>query len=265
MSEINPTTGRSAPSSGQSANDSACDWYYRIGERERGPLTLVQLTELVASSGDVAREIEVRHHPDGEWVPYASVDAATAKRLRDDRTNSTPLRVAAARGPDTDRSGTATSTSTRPARKTSLRERLRWDWPIAAGVLAWAIVNVALWNVLDPNHGTEHKYFQAIADAAQKAQDARAQGLDPAARGRIAATAVQSIKPIVDDLKKTANASDPIRQHLLWAAKDQLPKLFSANGKELDECAGIFQRHMYEAGRRLGIDVSRPPTSVKVP
>ncbi len=219
----------------------------------------------MASSGDVAREIEVRQHPDGEWVPYASIDAATAKRLRDDRSDSTPPRVAAARGQDADRFGTVPSASTRPARKTSFRERLRWDWPIAAGVLVWAIINVVLWNVLDPRHSTEHKYFQAIADAARKAHDAHAQGLDAAARGRMAASVVQSIKPIVDDLKRTANAADPIRQHLLWAAKDQLPKLFSANGKELDECEGIFQRHMYEAGRRLGIDVSRPPTSVKIP
>jgi hypothetical protein len=260
MNELSMTSGRPSPS-----NEEARDWYYRIGERERGPLTLVQLTELVASSGDVAREIEVRQHPDGEWVPYASIDAATAKRLRDDRFDSRRPRVAAALGPDADQLRTATSATTRPARKTSLRERLRWDWPIAAGVLAWAIVNVALWNVLDPYHGTEHKYFRAIADAAQKAHDARAQGISGAARGRIATTAVQSLNPIVDDLKKTANASDPIRQHLLWAAKDQLPKLFSANGKELDECEGIFQRHMYEAGRRLGIDVSQPPTSVKVP
>ena len=88
--------------------------------------------------------------------------------------------------------------------------------------------------------------------------------LDGAERGRIAASVAKEIKPIVEALKKTANASDPIQQHLLWAAKDQLPKLFSADGKVLGQCDAIFQRHMYEAGRRLGVDVSLPPTSVVI-
>jgi hypothetical protein len=265
MSEIDPSSGRRSPSNGRGESESARDWYYRIGERERGPLTLVQLTELVASSGDVAREIEVRHYPDGEWVPYESIDATTAKRLRDDRSDWKPPRVADARGQDAGRSGAVPSSSTFSARKTSFHERLRLDWPIAAGVLVLAVVNVVLWIVLDPYRRTERKYFETLANAAQKAHDARAQGINGTARGRMAAAVVQSIKPIVDDLKQTANSSDPVRQHLLWAAKDQLPKLFSADGKELDECERIFQRHMYEAGRRLGIEVSRPATSVVVP
>jgi hypothetical protein len=146
----------------------------------------------------------------------------------------------------------------------NLGERIRVDWPLVVGVLVWVGLNVVLWNVLDPFQGTEHRYFQIVSDAAQKAREARTQGLDEAARGRLAASVAKELKPIVEDLKKTANASDPIRQHLLWAAKDQLPKLFSASGKELAECDNIFQRHMYEAGRRLGINVSRPATSVVI-
>lgn len=262
MTEINPTSANSSPTNGHGFNDNARDWYYRIGERERGPLTLSQLKELVASSGEVARDIVVRHHAEGEWVPYESIDAVTAKRLRDDRTDSKPPRVAVSRDHDAGSTTADPSSSPLPARKTSLRERVRLDWQIAAGIVVWAVVNLALWMFLDPYHSTEHKYYETLAAAAKKAHDARTQGLDAAERGRMAASVVQSIKPIVEDLKRTANSSDPIRQHLLWAAKDQLPKLFSANGKELDECEGIFQRHMYEAGRRLGIEVERPGTQI---
>jgi hypothetical protein len=262
MTEINPTSAHSSPTNGHEFNDNARDWYYRIGERERGPLTLSQLKELVASSGEVARDIVVRHHAEGEWVPYESIDAVTAKRLRDDRTDSKPPRVAVAADQVVDRAAAESSASPSSAAKTSFRQLIRLDWQIAAGVLVWAVVNLALWSFLDPYRSTEHKYYETLADAAKKAHDARTQGLDAAERGRMAASVVKSIKPIVEDLKKTANSSEPIRQHLLWAAKDQLPKLFSANGKELDECEGIFQRHMYEAGRRLGIEVERPGTQI---
>jgi hypothetical protein len=254
--EISPTPGHFS-----NANEESHDWYYRIGERERGPMALVQLTDLVASSGDLAREIMVRHHAEGEWVPYEAVDATTARRLHADR-STRPAQAPAARGDARlDNVGSQAPAPTLKWRP-NFRGRIHWNWRIAAGVLVWAGVNVALWSVLDPFHRTERKYFDVLTKAAQQARDARAKGLDDASRGRIAAAAIQEIKPIVEDLKKTANASEPIRQHLLWAAKDQLPRLFSASGKELNECDGIFQRHMYEAGRRLGIDVPRPETQI---
>jgi hypothetical protein len=259
MNEFSPTLGRSSNSNHPSANGESDDWYYRIGERERGPMTLAQLTDLVASSGDVAREIVVRQHADGDWVPYEDVDATTARRLHADRSPS-PAKAPAARGDVRPRADAVRALE--PG--LNLGGRIRADWPLVVGVLAWVGLNVVLWNVLDPFQGTERKYYQIVSDAAQKAHEARAQGLDEAARGRLAASVTKELKPIVEDLKKSANASDPIRQHLLWAAKDQLPKLFSASGKELGECDKIFQRHMYEAGRRLGIDVPRPATSVVI-
>jgi len=264
MNEINATPGRSSPENGPPSNEDVRDWYYRIGDRERGPMTLAQLTDLVASSGDLAREIVVRHHADGEWIPYEAVDVATARRLHADRSTRPSQAFAAAHGDAPSHAVAVRAASHGLKPKMNLRGRIRADWPIVVAVLVWAAANVAVWNVLDPLQSTERRYFQILSDAAQKARDARAQGLDQADRGRIAASVIQEIKPIVADLKKTASASEPIRQHLLWAAKDQLPKLFSANGKELDECDAIFQRHMYEAGRRLGIDVPRPPTSVVI-
>jgi hypothetical protein len=257
MNEISPTPGHFS-----NANEESHDWYYRIGERERGPMTLVQLTDLVASSGELAREIVVRHHTEGEWVPYEAVDAATARRLHADRSARPAQAPAAARGDSPPHADAVPAPAPALKRRPSLGERMRADWPILVGVLVWAGVNLVLWSVLDPFHRTERKYFDVLTKAAQQARDARAKGLDDASRGRIAAAAIQEIKPIVEDLKKTANASEPIRQHLLWAAKDQLPRLFSASGKELNECDGIFLRHMYEAGHRLGIDVPRPETQV---
>jgi hypothetical protein len=260
---IGPSADGQGPG-GQRSVDDALDWYYRIGERERGPLTLLQLKELVASSGDLAREIEVRQHTDGAWGPYAAVDAVTARRLHADRAirpATTPAPKPTAAGADTPAHADAVRVPwlKRGAR---LGKRIRANWPIAVGVLVWAGLNLVLWLVLDPFRRTEQNYYQILTKAAQKAREART--LDDASRGRIAAAVVQETKPLVEDLKKTANASEPIRQHLLWAAKDQLPKLFSSNARELGECEGIFQRHMYEAGRRLGIDVSRPQTQVVI-
>jgi hypothetical protein len=262
MNEINPSSGPAPVANDRQAHDQRShadvrDWYYRLGERERGPMTLTQLTDLVASSGDLAREIMVKQHADGEWIPYEAIDATTSRRLHGDRA-SRPAPES-----DTPRGDVAPSAApTLFQRRQSLRERFRGEWPIVVGVVAWAGINLAMWIVLDPFHRTERNYFDKLTKAAQQARDARAKGLDDASRGRIAAAVIQQMKPVVEELKQSASASEPIRQHLLWAAKDQLPRLFSADGKALAECDGIFQRHMYEAGRRLGIDVPQPETQV---
>jgi hypothetical protein len=243
-----------------STNGEQLDWYYRLGDRERGPMTLAQLTDLVATSGELAREIVVKHHADGSWVPYESVDPATARRLHAGGSSVAAPTTVPQRNDQVIESNYAPRAASLVERSGHLRERLRANRPLVAGVLAWLCFNFVLWYALDPLHRTEHKYFQTITDAAQKARDSRK--LDDAERGRVAASVTQEVKPIIDKLSKTAKASEPIQQHLLWAAKIQLPKLFSASGKDLGACDAIFQRHMYEAGRRMGINVSRPLTSV---
>ena len=85
-------------SSSSPSNGELVDWYYRLEDRERGPMTLTQLTDLVAASGEMAREIVVKHHADGAWVPYESVDPETAKRLHTERvTVPSPAAAAAVR------------------------------------------------------------------------------------------------------------------------------------------------------------------------
>ncbi len=258
------TDPRPTPECPPSADNATRDWYYRLGDRERGPMTLAQLQDLVSSSGDLAWEIVVKRQSDADWRPYEAVDAATARRLHADRSTKTVLPPAAARVDARPRDGRGPATFLPLKSRPSLRQWIRADWPLVAGILVCAVVNVVLWNWLDPFYGTERRYFHVLAGIAQQAREAREQKLESAERGRMAAAAAKELKPIVDDLKKTASASEPIRQHLLWAAKDQLPKLFSDSGKGTSECEAIFQRHMHEAGRLLGIDVPQPPTSVVI-
>lgn len=248
-------TQGAAPENGRSH-----DWYYRIGDRERGPMTLDEIKDIVAASGELARTVSVRQHADGAWVAYEAVDDATARRLHADHSN--PSRPSVAVRP-TARPGGGDGSAILPRFDAkALGERLRSNWPIGAGLLGLAAFNVALWFFLDPFYSTERRYLQVLTEAGQKARDARAKGLDGAERARLSATVVRDVKPMVESLRKTATASQPIRQHLLWAAENQLPKLFSGSGNELEQSDAIFQRHLHEAGRLMGIELPQPPTSV---
>ena len=131
-------------------------------------------------------------------------------------------------------------------------------WDIIAECGVWLAVNaivVGLWYC--ENH-TEHKYYQFLSHAAQKARDARTKGLKDEERGRISKTIRDEAKPMIEDLRLTASSSDPVRQHLLSAARDHLAKLFGETGADVEREDRIFEEHLYEAGLGLGLDV-RPP------
>ena len=70
---------------------------------------------------------------------------------------------------------------------------------------------------------------------------------DGAERGRNAASVTKEVKPIIEAFKKTANASDPIQQHLLWAAKDQL-----------QNCSPPMERNLANATRSFKGTCTRP-------
>jgi GYF domain 2 len=241
------------------ANGCPPDWYYRIGDRERGPMTLEQLKDLVAASGETARTISVRQHAEGDWIPYEAVDAATAQRLQSERTSPLPPPAVHTAARPGDNGGP--TNAPRPPRK-PIGEELRRNWPVTVGLAVLAILNIGLWYWLDPFYRTERHDLAVLTEAARKARDAQIQGVDGAERARISSATIREIKPMVEALRKSARACEPIRQHLLWAAENQLPKLFSGSGKEHEQSDAIFQRHMYEAGRLMGIDLPQPKTSV---
>ena len=132
-------------------------------------MTLSQLTDLVATSGEMAREIVVKHHADGDWVPYESVDPETAKRLHADRVTVAAPAVATAVRNDSAKTSVARSVSASVKPRRSLGEILSANRLVVGGVAVWLCCNVALWYALDPLRRTERGYFQTVSDAAQKA------------------------------------------------------------------------------------------------
>ena len=61
-------------------------WYYRVDDRERGPLKLGALQELIASSGQTAEEVVIRQAGSLEWTPFYRLPSNSGlARARDSR------------------------------------------------------------------------------------------------------------------------------------------------------------------------------------
>ena len=56
---------------------------------------------------------------------------------------------------------------------------------------------------------------------------------------------------MVSDLKKSASATEPIRQQLLWSARDLIPRTFGPRTKERDDVERRLKEYLDGAERQL--------------
>lgn len=78
------------------------------------------------------------------------------------------------------------------------------------------------------------------------------------------AAAEKVTKPIIADLKGTANRKTPAKQCMLWAAKDSLPRMLSTARDKPGPDETEFENHLQEASRILGVG-NPPPRPAPAP
>jgi hypothetical protein len=253
--------------SGRNAADQALPdaWYYRLGGREHGPFLLRELMDLVGSSGDTALEVEVRQTSNGPWVPFRMLGggprtASGSRCQTPGRLGSSPRSLDAMAWPIQDRRDKpAGSSSVAPSDQSSgSREssnaawRLRDNLDIVAGVAVCLVINAALLYGWSQSRSTEQRYVGILRQLDADVKELRLRNASDREWNELRLRVTKTLEPIVKDLKKTANASDPVRQHLLWAARDQFPKLLGPSTEGTKEAERVYRKHMDFVERDLG-------------
>jgi hypothetical protein len=219
------------------------EWYYQLDGRTHGPLTLGALVNLIGSSGETAHDVVVRQGPDGTWAPFNSLPgigsssaSATAICKRGDQSAGTAFPTTVGRG---------------VTPRHTIREFIRDNRELAIVVAVWLGINGALLVAWTQSYATERKYFatlRSLEAESKELQTGSATAQDwKAFRDRVKRT----LAPMVADLKRRASASEPIRQHLLWAARDQFPKCAQPGTRENSESERLYQRHMQVVEQEL--------------
>jgi hypothetical protein len=94
------------------------------------------------------------------------------------------------------------------------------------------------------SYATERKYFATLRSLEAEMDALQVRDPSPREWAALRARVKETLAPIVQDLKKQASASEPVRQHLLWAARDQLPRLIGTRTPEMEELERLYKRHM---------------------
>jgi hypothetical protein len=142
--------------------------------------------------------------------------------------------------------------SVAPGAARDFRDLARAHWDIGAGAAAWVLLNVLYLAFWPQPYGRERRYLQSLQAVNGEVQELRAKSASDAEWRQLAERTRVALAPIVSDLAKSANASEPVRQQLLWSARDLIPRTLGPRTKERDEQERRLKEYLDSAQRELG-------------
>lgn len=125
--------------------------------------------------------------------------------------------------------------------------------PKAIGSLAVIVLIVLFfgWSYLPKSKAADIKRYQALK---QIQDELRVAGENPSARAALATKAKKLGQEITEAVKKQANTNDPVKQYLLWAARDEIPRMFSGAAEVQAGAEKNFASRLQEAAVELGLE-----------
>ncbi len=225
-------------------SDARAEWYYRLDGREHGPMSAAALQEMAGASGETAAVIEVRRGKVGDWIPYASaftVPAAIRLASKAAEISHPAVRM--------EKSAREPAFSALSLRK--IWALLRGNGEIVAAIVVWALVNAVVLGWWSLEYRTERRYAATLHRLAQRVAELRSRAASAEEWNALRKQVKEQLDPMVSDLKRSASASQPIRQHLLWAARDHFPAMVGPSSAATKEAEQHFRQHMQIAEEQL--------------
>jgi len=218
------------------------EWHYRLDGREHGPITLGALRDLISASGEIAYDVVIRQGVNGAWVSSLSLLGSGRDRGQSIRQDGD---LSAAAEQREHRSDAAVHSQSFNNRKYSPLNVIRNNSDVAIGVAAWVLFNLVVLIAWPQPYSTERQYFALLRGLEAEVKAMQSRDASPEEWVSFRKDAKETLKPVVNDLKKSASVLEPIRQHLLWAARDQLPRLIGPRSSEMKEPERIYEQHMH--------------------
>ncbi len=101
------------------------------------------------------------------------------------------------------------------------------------------------------SYARERGYLKTLRAIEADVQNLRSKPTSDAEWRRLAERTRATLAPIVSALKKSASSSEPVRQQLLWSARDLVPRTLGPRTKERDEQERLLKQYLDGAQREI--------------
>jgi hypothetical protein len=214
------------------------EWYYEVDGRAHGPFRWSALEELLGCSGETAAEARIRKGKEGDWTPFRSAGASARS------TDMTAVVVS----PDRQ----AASSKTLLRRPEGFKSAIARHWDVAAAIGVWILLNVLFLLFWPEPYARERGYLETLQNVVAEVDRLQSRSTSGKEWQELAKNSHEKLAPVVRDLEKSANSSEPLRQQLLWSARDLAPKIIGPQNKERDERERRLKQYLEGVSRALG-------------
>jgi hypothetical protein len=183
----------------------------------------------------------VRRGSDGPWIPFRSPSVPQASSVGS-FSESMPEVPVNARRPVSQGSGTVSR---------GVGSLLRQQRSVLATIAAWILLNVLFIAFWPEPHARERRYLETLRAIEAEKQLLRKKPASDAEWQEFAQRTRSELVPIVNDLKNSASAAEPIRQQLFWSARDLVPRTLGPRAKERDDADRRLKTYLDAAERGL--------------
>lgn len=241
----------------KSDDDRLTYWYYRVGERELGPVLTNRLRQL-ARKGELAAEDFVRRGKMGEWVAAGSIEDLQARPRRHPAAGPVPPATARSDSAEEVAGGVADF----GASSWTILKFWWYDALASVGERSWLIrrVGVAVvlmatlavggrlaWNVDLSDWKSPPDPFVTYRALWDELKQKRSASTEEADWDELSHRARGELAPIVARLETLAGARNRSAQLLLWAGRDCLPQMLADARTEPSAAERRFEEYLTSA------------------
>jgi hypothetical protein len=209
-------------------------WHYRLGAAEHGPIGWDELTDLLSHSGEVAREALIRRHDQPDWTPF-SAPADTDK-------DHGSAGVANTTSPNESPAKPISAATNRSGPRPKLSELVQQNRLFVAGAVVWLLGNATAWFWYSDPYSLERRYLADLERIVDETHTMQSERIEMAEWKSFRQRSQASLADVVRQLKSSAVPSKPARQQLLWAARDEIPRILAPDRRSSDADKKVAER-----------------------
>lgn len=239
-------------------------WLYRCGGKTHGPIRWLELLDLFGHSAELAREAQICRQDDEKWVAFdvrgpeaCSSTAEATSRAEGNASFGRRVEEAGTSGSNHAPHASALSSKTKPRRR--FGEMLRDNALVVAAIVAWLSLNAGALSIWADPYPLERQYLSELHQIIDDAQLLQDHDASPDDWKEFRTRSTESLKGMVLKLKKAAGPSKPLQQQLLWAARDEVPRILGPKSRDTEKWRKEVDAHLKAVESAIALRGARPP------
>jgi hypothetical protein len=245
---VSQSTGPRQPAPVPSKKGSADSWFYkgRLDPCVHGPARWAGLVDLLTHAGDAADDVVVRRGGDDSWVAFSALAVSSGLRT------SQPAIVGQPGGaPANGQRVGAPQRAVAAVDQRLLRNIVRQNAAVILMLCLMLVAHVGLWRSWGRPFAKERALLSDLQSIVDGVHELRTRSTTDAEWVAFRERSRSALELVVEQLKQSVTSADPIRQQLLWVARDDIPVVAGPRRRDTEVRDKLLRKRLESIKRAI--------------